>query len=85
MARATLNGIAVAFDDTGQGDDVLLLVHGHPFNRSMWAPQVATLHGSGWRVVVPDLRGYGETTVVPGKGRCKHAGTRGCGDPLTVT
>ena len=79
MAKALVNGITVAYEDVGQGDDVLVLVHGHPFNRTMWRPQVewiANLNrapASGkpaarsWRVIVPDLRGYGESTLVSGK------------------
>ncbi len=67
MATTHVNGIDISFDDVGDGSDVVLLVHGHPFNRSMWRPQVAAIQHAGWRVVVPDLRGYGETTVVPGK------------------
>jgi len=67
MANAFLNGISVGFDDVGDGPNTLLLVHGHPFNRSMWRPQIAAAHEAGWRVIVPDLRGYGETAVVPGK------------------
>ena len=63
----TGKGIRIAYDDVGEGSDVLLLVHGHPFNRSMWAPQVEAFRDSGWRVIVPDLRGYGDSTVVPGK------------------
>ena len=59
-------GVDIAFDDVGAGSSVLLLVHGHPFNRSMWRPQVEAVHDSGWRVIVPDLRGYGDSTVVPG-------------------
>jgi len=66
MATAEINGITMAYDDRGSGPDVLLLVHGHPFDRSMWRPQLEAF-GQGWRVIVPDLRGYGETTVVPGK------------------
>ncbi len=66
MATADINGITVAYDDEGSGRDVLLLVHGHPFDRSMWRPQREALRRE-WRVIVPDLRGYGETTVVPGK------------------
>lgn len=67
MKRASVNGITIAYDDVGSGTDALLLVHGHPFNRSMWRPQVEGLRGSAWRVVVPDLRGYGESSVIPGK------------------
>jgi 3-oxoadipate enol-lactonase len=63
-----VNGITVGYDDVGRGANALLLVHGHPFDRSMWQPQVETFAQSGrWRVIAPDLRGYGESSVVPGK------------------
>ena len=65
MAVRELNGIRMAYDDAGAGP-ALVLVHGHPFDRSMWRPQVAAL-ASRCRVVVPDLRGYGESSVVPGR------------------
>lgn len=67
MATAALNGITTAYDLVGSGLNTLLLVHGHPFNRSMWRPQLPLTQGSSWRLLTPDLRGYGETTVVPGK------------------
>jgi pimeloyl-ACP methyl ester carboxylesterase len=66
MSVAALNGISIAYDDVGSGD-AIVLVHGHPFDRSMWTPQRDALRDAGWRVIVPDLRGYGETSVVPGK------------------
>ncbi|MDT7726705.1 MAG: hypothetical protein QOI21_3281 [Actinomycetota bacterium] len=65
MSKAVLGGITIGYDDQGTGDP-LVLVHGHPFNRSMWRPQVERF-SADWRVIAPDLRGYGETTVVPGK------------------
>ena len=46
------------YDDVGTGFPIIL-VHGHPFNRTMWAPQVDFLHKT-YRLVTPDLRGYGE-------------------------
>ncbi len=52
------------YDDLGEGD-ALVLVHGHPFDRSMWRPQIEYFARSH-RVIVPDLRGYGESAVVPG-------------------
>ncbi len=56
----------IAYDDLGHGEP-LVLVHGHPFDRTMWRPQAERYSRAGWRVIVPDLRGYGESTVVPGK------------------
>jgi pimeloyl-ACP methyl ester carboxylesterase len=111
MGQMLVNGITVAYEDVGEGEKVLVLVHGHPFNRTMWRPQVEwieklcrarvrseraeSLDEVGWpgdkgptelvappnleheheddygmrpwRVIVPDLRGYGDSMVVSGK------------------
>src|SRR5947209_11790917 len=61
MSKASVRGIELAYDDVGSGPAVLLL-HGYPFNRSMWREQVAALRND-YRVLTPDLRGHGETTV----------------------
>jgi 3-oxoadipate enol-lactonase len=67
VATTTANGITIGYDDQGDPSGTpVLLVHGHPFNRSMWAPQASALTAAGYRVIAPDLRGYGETSVVPG-------------------
>lgn len=66
MPTALINAITVAYDILGSSSDTLLLVHGHPFNRSMWRPQFRAAADAGWRVIAPDLRGYGGTEVVPG-------------------
>ncbi len=63
MKRA-IRGIDIGFDDDGKGSPVVLL-HGYPFNRTMWRDQVEELK-QHHRVIVPDLRGHGETTVTPG-------------------
>jgi pimeloyl-ACP methyl ester carboxylesterase len=58
MATATVNGITIGYDDQGdRAGAPLVLIHGHPFNRSMWAPQADALTADGYRVVAPDLRG----------------------------
>jgi len=36
----------------------LILVHGHPFDRSMWNPQIEALQ-THYKVITFDLRGYG--------------------------
>ncbi|MFI0257471.1 alpha/beta fold hydrolase [Streptomyces sp. NPDC017056] len=62
-----MNGITTAYEDTGgTGGETILLVHGHPFDHTLWAPQTAALATAGHRVLVPDLRGYGASQVVPG-------------------
>jgi pimeloyl-ACP methyl ester carboxylesterase len=53
------NGLRFACDDMGEGDRVALLLHGFPENRSSWRHQMAPLAALGWRVVAPDMRGYG--------------------------
>ncbi|MGH9943023.1 MAG: alpha/beta fold hydrolase [Pyrinomonadaceae bacterium] len=61
MPKTTVRGIEVAYTDEGAGAPVVLL-HGFPFNRSMWREQVGLLRGTH-RVIAPDLRGHGDTGV----------------------
>ena len=60
----TINGVELAYTDVGEGPSILL-VHGHPFNRTMWQPQVEFLRAQ-YRVVAPELRGYGESRLPGG-------------------
>ena len=39
----------------------MLLLHGFPFDKSMWADQVDALNAAGFRAIAPDLRRLGET------------------------
>jgi 3-oxoadipate enol-lactonase len=64
MNQITMDNIALAFEDSGSGPAVVL-IHGYPFNRSLWNEQVAALQ-SEFRVVTPDLRGFGESDSSPG-------------------
>jgi pimeloyl-ACP methyl ester carboxylesterase len=59
------DGLTIAFDEAG-GGAALVFVHGHPFNRSMWRPQLDHFSARGRRVVAADLRGYGDSAVVAG-------------------
>ncbi len=52
----------IAFDDVGLGLPVVFL-HGFPHDRSLWAHQRVAL-SSRLRCIVPDLRGFGESTGV---------------------
>lgn len=53
-------GFPLAFDDFGSGTPVVLL-HGFPLSRAMWRPQVEPLVDAGFRVILPDLRGFGDS------------------------
>ncbi|MFE9836222.1 alpha/beta fold hydrolase [Streptomyces sp. NPDC005551] len=57
----------LAYEDKGTDSSrlPLVLVHGHPFDRTMWSPQIAAFSPAR-RVIAPDLRGYGASPVVPG-------------------
>ena len=61
MATAKVNNIELNYVITGKGEPVVL-VHGHPFDHTMWNPQVAALADT-YQVITPDLRGYGKSTV----------------------
>ena len=63
--RAVINGITMAYDDNG-GGPVLLLIHGFPLCRRMWHPQIKALVSAGFRVITPDLRGFGESDTPEG-------------------
>jgi 3-oxoadipate enol-lactonase len=55
--------VKLAYDDAGSGDCVVL-IHGHPFDRTLWQPQLAALRHD-FRVLAPDLRGFGQSAVTP--------------------
>ena len=56
------NGLAFTADCAGEGETVALLLHGFPESRASWRAQLPALAGLGWRVVAPDLRGYGDSS-----------------------
>src|SRR5919106_2979462 len=64
MTLIRIDDIQMAYTDTGVGHPIVL-IHGYPFNRSLWNEQVTALSPS-YRTVVPDLRGFGESDSSPG-------------------
>jgi len=54
------NGVSLHVVDEGDGHPVLLL-HGFPDSSHLWRNQVPALVDAGFRVVAPDLRGFGES------------------------
>lgn len=60
--QAIINGANIGFDDSGQGPAVLF-IHDFPLNRKMWKHQMETVVQAGFRVIVPDLRGFGSSEL----------------------
>ncbi len=60
MMRVEVNGVGIEFDVAGEGRPVVLL-HGFPDSARLWRHQVPALAEAGFRVIVPDLRGYGRS------------------------
>ena len=56
--------MGLSYDEARAGECVVL-IHGHPFDRSLWQPQLAALSDE-FRVIAPDLRGFGASPVTPG-------------------
>ena len=54
------NGINLAVYEAGSGPAIVLL-HGFPGLAFTWRHQIPPLVAAGYRVIVPDLRGYGKS------------------------
>jgi pimeloyl-ACP methyl ester carboxylesterase len=61
---AKANSIRMHYVDEGQGPLVILL-HGIPYLWYLWRRQIVALADAGYRVVAPDLRGFGQTDCPP--------------------
>lgn len=65
MMKIEIGDVEVALDDEGHGAPVLLL-HGFPASRRLWSRVAPALVAAGFRVVTPDLVGYGESDAPAG-------------------
>jgi pimeloyl-ACP methyl ester carboxylesterase len=64
-SRHTVNGIEMHVVIAGSGPDVLLL-HGFPDSHKLWRHQIPAMVAAGFRVIAPDLRGFGLTEIPKG-------------------
>jgi 3-oxoadipate enol-lactonase len=64
MAEFVLEGVRLYFEESGQGL-AMILVHGYPFDHTLWSEVVAQWKDKG-RLIVPDLRGHGRSQATPG-------------------
>jgi pimeloyl-ACP methyl ester carboxylesterase len=68
--RIRVNGIELNVHVEGQGPDVLL-VHGFPDSLDVWRKQIPALVAAGYRVIAPDMRGYGLSDAPRGRSAYK--------------
>ncbi|KAI9330375.1 Alpha/Beta hydrolase protein [Zopfochytrium polystomum] len=62
FAPATVDGVKLHFVDEGSSTSpIVVLVHGFPDYWYGWRFQIGALVRAGYRVIVPDLRGYGQS------------------------
>jgi 3-oxoadipate enol-lactonase len=64
MEKVNINGIQLAYERSGKrGSAPLVLLHGFPLDHHLW-DEVVPLLGDTFDLVIPDLRGFGDSTTV---------------------
>jgi pimeloyl-ACP methyl ester carboxylesterase len=63
--RAVVRDVEIAFLREGAGGFPLLLLHGWPESMRIWWRNVRPLADAGFELIVPDLRGFGESGLAP--------------------
>jgi len=91
MASIDVNGTALAYSDEGAGRPVVLL-HSSAASGAQWRAYRQGLIAAGFRVLAPDLHGYGGTDAWTGRGRLRLADEAAliialidlCGEPVDL-
>ncbi len=64
--RINANGLSHFIRDSGdEGAPVAVLLHGFPDSSAVWDRLTPYLVAGGYRVIAPDMRGFGETEIAP--------------------
>jgi len=62
VKKVDVNGIQLAYDRRGKGAPLVLL-HGYPLDHHLW-DEIAPLLEDTFDLILPDLRGFGESSTV---------------------
>src|SRR5512134_1803433 len=62
MEKVNINGIQLAYERRGKGTPLVLL-HGYPLDHHLWDEVVPLLEDT-FDLILPDLRGFGESSTV---------------------
>lgn len=57
-----LNGVTIGYDDLGTESAPIIFVHGFPFDKSTWEPQMEYFK-QNHRVIAYNIRGFGTSTI----------------------
>jgi pimeloyl-ACP methyl ester carboxylesterase len=60
-----INDIQIGYEQWGQGDRPLVLIHGFGLDRTIWR-ETAEQYLADYRVILPDVRGHGESNAPEG-------------------
>jgi len=63
MSKITIDNQKVNYREWGNGDTVILMLHGWPADSTHYSDLGPMLGKMGYRVIVPDLPGWGETSA----------------------
>ena len=61
-SQAKVNEVILCYDDLGKESIPVIFIHGFPFDKSMWQPQMDFLKTTH-RVISYDIRGFGKSTA----------------------
>ncbi|MEY4131404.1 MAG: hypothetical protein RLZZ31_1528 [Actinomycetota bacterium] len=59
------DGLSLAYVHEGKGGFPLVLLHGYPETKRIWWRNIEPLVAAGFEVIVPDLRGHGDSDFSP--------------------
>jgi len=62
MEKININGLSLAYDRRGKGTP-LVLIHGFPLDHTTWN-ETAVLLEDTFDLIMPDLRGFGQSTTI---------------------
>ena len=63
--QVDLQGIRIFYQEWGQGPQTVLCFHGWGMNGDSWIPVARRFPPNQWRIIMPDLRGFGRSDKPP--------------------
>ncbi|PAW33608.1 hypothetical protein CIL06_21555 [Pantoea vagans] len=58
----TEHNVKIGYSTEGNGDEVLLLIHGYPQTSLAWRHLIKPLTDAGFKLIIPDMRGAGRSS-----------------------